>query len=102
MAAAAARRDTAHQQRRQPLVRRRALLPLVASASNITALDAHTAARGVQQLAFVSIDLQADLGMRDATGDELLFFRTAIVLASRHAGSAFAASSASTRSGWQR
>lgn len=64
----------------------RALLPLVESAAGITALDALAAAPGVQRLAFGSIDLQADLGMRDATEDELLCFRTAIVLASRRAG----------------
>ena len=64
----------------------RALLPLVESAAGIAALDALAAAPGVQRLAFGSIDLQADLGMRDATEDELLCFRTAIVLASRRAG----------------
>ncbi|MEO7246554.1 MAG: CoA ester lyase [Rubrivivax sp.] len=63
-----------------------ALLPLVESAAGIGALDALAAAPGVQRLIFGSIDLQADLGMRDATEDELLYFRTAIVLASRRAG----------------
>ena len=64
----------------------KALLPLVESAAGIAALDALAAAPGVQRLTFGSIDLQADLGMRDATEDELLCFRTAIVLASRRAG----------------
>ena len=63
-----------------------ALLPLVESAAGIAALDTLAAAPGVQRLAFGSIDLQADLGMRDATEDELLFFRTALLLASRRAG----------------
>ena len=62
-----------------------ALVPLVESAAGITALDALASAPGVQRLAFGSIDLQADLGMRDATEDELLLFRSAIVLASRRA-----------------
>lgn len=63
-----------------------ALMPLVESAAGIAALDALAAAPGVQRLAFGSIDLQADLGMREATEDELLCFRTAIVLSSRRAG----------------
>ena len=63
-----------------------ALLPLVESAAGIAVLDALAAAPGVQRLAFGSIDLQADLGMRDATEDELLCSRTALVLASRRAG----------------
>ena len=64
----------------------RALLPLVESAAGIAALDALAAAPGVQRLAFGSIDLQADLGLRDATEDELVCFRLALVLASRRAG----------------
>jgi len=62
------------------------LLPLVESAAGIGALDEVAGAPGVQRLVFGSIDLQADLGLRDAGEDELLFFRLAIVLASRRAG----------------
>jgi citrate lyase subunit beta/citryl-CoA lyase len=40
----------------------------------------------VQRLVFGSIDFQLDLGMRDAQEDELLYFRSQIVLASRLAG----------------
>ncbi len=63
-----------------------ALLPLVESAAGMAALDAIAAAPGVQRLAFGSIDLQADLGMCDAAEDELLYFRSTLVLASRRAG----------------
>jgi citrate lyase subunit beta/citryl-CoA lyase len=64
----------------------RALLPLVESAAGLGNLGALAAAPGVQRLAFGSIDLQVDLGMKDATEDELLPFRLQLVLASRLAG----------------
>ncbi|MDO9285784.1 MAG: CoA ester lyase [Aquabacterium sp.] len=64
----------------------RALLPLVESAAGLAGLPALAAAPGVQRLAFGSIDLQVDLGLKDATEDELLPFRLQLVLASRLAG----------------
>jgi citrate lyase subunit beta / citryl-CoA lyase len=63
-----------------------AVLPLVESAAGFGALDAVAAAPGVQRLVFGAIDLQVDLGMRDALEDELLYFRSRLVLASRLAG----------------
>jgi citrate lyase subunit beta/citryl-CoA lyase len=63
-----------------------ALLPLVESAAGLAALGALAAAPGVWRLVFGSIDLQLDLGLRDATEDELLPFRLQLVLASRLAG----------------
>jgi citrate lyase subunit beta/citryl-CoA lyase len=64
----------------------RGLLPLVESAAGIANLDALARAPGVWRLAFGSIDLQVDLGLKDATEDELLPFRLQLVLASRLAG----------------
>lgn len=64
----------------------RALLPLVESAAGLAGLAGLAAAPGVLRLAFGSIDLQADLGLRDATEDELLPFRLQLVMASRLAG----------------
>ena len=64
----------------------RALLPLVESAAGLAALGSLAAAPGVLRLAFGAIDLQVDLGLRDATEDELLPFRLQLVLASRLAG----------------
>jgi citrate lyase subunit beta/citryl-CoA lyase len=64
----------------------RGLLPLVESAAGIANLDAIARAPGVWRLAFGSIDLQVDLGLKDATEDELLPFRLQLVLASRLAG----------------
>lgn len=63
-----------------------ALLPLVESAAGLAGLVALAQAPGVMRLVFGSIDLQADLGLRDATEDELLPFRLQLVLASRLAG----------------
>ena len=60
-----------------------AVLPLVESAAGFAALPAIAGAPGVQRLAFGSLDFQIDLGMRDALEDELLFFRSQLVLASR-------------------
>ena len=62
------------------------VLPLIESAAGMAALTAIAAAPGVQRLVFGSIDFQVDLGMRDALEDELLFFRSQLVLASRLAG----------------
>ncbi len=62
------------------------LVPLIESAAGMAALATIAAAPGVQRLAFGSIDLQVDLGMRDALEDELLYFRSRLVLASRLAG----------------
>ena len=64
----------------------RALLPLVESAAGLGALAALAAAPGVWRLAFGAIDLQVDLGMKDATEDELLPLRLQLLLASRLAG----------------
>ncbi len=64
----------------------RGLLPLVESAAGIANLDALARAPGVWRLAFGSIDLQVDLGLKDATEDELLPLRLQLVLASRLAG----------------
>ena len=62
------------------------VLPLIESAAGMAALATIAAAPGVQRLVFGSIDFQVDLGMRDALEDELLFFRSQLVLASRLAG----------------
>ncbi len=64
----------------------RGLLPLVETAAGIANLAALARAPGVWRLAFGSIDLQVDLGLKDATEDELLPFRLQLVLASRLAG----------------
>lgn len=61
------------------------VLPLVESAAGIDGLREIAHAPRVQRLVFGSIDLQADLGMR-ADEDELLFFRSQLVLHSRLAG----------------
>ena len=62
------------------------VLPLIESGAGFAALTTVAAAPGVQRLVFGSIDFQLDLGMRDALEDELLYFRSQIVLASRLAG----------------
>jgi citrate lyase subunit beta/citryl-CoA lyase len=64
----------------------RALLPLVESGAGLGTLDAIARAPGVERLVFGSIDLQADLGLRDALEDELNPWRLQLVLASRLAG----------------
>jgi citrate lyase subunit beta/citryl-CoA lyase len=61
------------------------LLPLIESAAGIDQLRAIAAVPGVQRLAFGAIDFQLDLNMR-AGFDELIHFRSQIVLASRLAG----------------
>lgn len=62
------------------------VLPLIESAAGFASLATIATAPGVQRLVFGSIDFQLDLGMRDAHEDELLYFRSQIVLASRLAG----------------
>lgn len=62
-----------------------AVLPLIESAAGIDHLRAISAARGVQRLMFGSIDFQLDLGI-PGEREELLFFRSQLVLASRLAG----------------
>ena len=64
----------------------KSVLPLIESAAGFAALTSIAAAPGVQRLVFGSIDFQLDLGMREAHEDELLVFRSQIVLASRLAG----------------
>lgn len=64
----------------------RAVLPLVETAAAFPTLGLLAAAHGVERLVFGSLDLQVDLGMRDAGEDDLVAFRSALVLASRAAG----------------
>ena len=59
-----------------------ALLPLVETADGIDRVREIAVAAGVQRLAFGSIDLQHDLGI-GGDGEELLMFRSQLVLASR-------------------
>jgi citrate lyase subunit beta/citryl-CoA lyase len=58
------------------------LLPLVETAAGVDNVREIARAPRVQRLVFGSIDLQADLGMA-GDGDELLVFRTQLVLQSR-------------------
>jgi len=62
-----------------------ALWPLIETARGIARLDAIAAAPGVRRLMFGSIDFQADMDI-EGEGDELLLYRSQIVLASRLAG----------------
>ena len=62
-----------------------ALLPLVETARGIDRLDEIATAPGVQRLVFGTVDFQADLDI-EGDGQELLYFRSRIVLASRLAG----------------
>ena len=62
------------------------VLPLVESAAAVAALVALVRAPGVERLVFGSIDLQADLGMRDALEEELNPLRLQLVMQSRLAG----------------
>jgi len=63
------------------------LLPLIETAAGVDRVREIAAAPGVQRLAFGAIDLQLDLGIEEGgDGDELLFFRSQLVLASRLAG----------------
>lgn len=61
----------------------RALVPLVETAAGLAHLPEIAGAPGVERLAFGTIDFQVDLGMRDASEDDLLPFRAQFVLASR-------------------
>jgi len=62
------------------------VIALVENAAAFSSLGLLASTPGIERLAFGSIDFQADLGMRDATEDDLLAFRAALVLASRAAG----------------
>ncbi len=61
------------------------LYPLIESAAGFQAAAAIAGVAGVERLMFGSIDFQADVGI-DGDGEELLVFRSGIVLASRLAG----------------
>lgn len=63
----------------------RALLPLVETAAGIAAARMLAAMPGVARLVFGTVDFQLDLDI-DGEGDELLAFRSELVLASRLAG----------------
>lgn len=63
----------------------RPLLPLIETAAGFNALRELTHCPGVQRLAFGSIDFQLDLGIA-GDNEELLFFRSQLVLASRLGG----------------
>lgn len=62
-----------------------AILPLIETARGYADVAAVSAAPQVQRLVFGSIDFQLDLGI-DGEGDELLCFRSGLVLASQLAG----------------
>jgi len=62
------------------------VIPLLETAAGIAAANEIAATPGVLRLAFGSIDFQVDLGMRDAHEDELIYFRSQLILASRLAG----------------
>lgn len=61
------------------------ILPLIESAQGFWNVRAVAQAPGVQRLIFGSIDFQLDLGI-DGEGEELLYFRSQLVLMSRLAG----------------
>jgi len=61
------------------------VLALIETAAGIDDLRSVARATNVRRLVFGSIDLQLDLGI-DGDGEELLFFRSQLVLASRLAG----------------
>jgi citrate lyase subunit beta/citryl-CoA lyase len=61
------------------------VLPLIETAAGIWNAHAVATAPGVQRLLFGSIDFQVDLGI-DGEGEELLHFRSQLVLVSRVAG----------------
>ena len=61
------------------------IFPLIESARGFANLDAICRAPGVHRLVFGSIDFQLDLGITGER-DELLYFRSGLVLASRLAG----------------
>jgi citrate lyase subunit beta / citryl-CoA lyase len=59
-----------------------ALLPLIETAVGMSKINSIAALPGVRQLMFGTIDFQFELGI-DGDGDELLAFRSQLVLASR-------------------
>lgn len=59
------------------------LYPIVETAGAFEDLVALARSPRVVRLMFGSLDLQVDLGVTEAAGDELLFFRSQVVLASR-------------------
>jgi citrate lyase subunit beta/citryl-CoA lyase len=61
------------------------VLPLIETAQGMWNAHAVAQARGVQRLMFGSIDFQLDAGI-DGEGEELLYFRSQLVLVSRIAG----------------
>jgi citrate lyase subunit beta/citryl-CoA lyase len=61
------------------------LLPLIESAQGFAAAQAIASYPGVERLIFGSIDFQVDMGI-SGDGEELLYFRSQLVLASRLAG----------------
>lgn len=61
------------------------LLPLIETAQGMWKAEAIARQDGVQRLAFGSIDFQADVGI-NGDGEELLYFRSQLVLVSRVAG----------------
>ncbi len=61
------------------------VLPLIETARGVREAEAIASVPGVRRLLFGSIDLQLDLGIQ-GDGDELLFFRSQLVLVSRLAG----------------
>lgn len=72
-------RDLAHVRSASPTT---PLLPLIETAAGVDRVREVAAAPGVQRLVFGSIDLQLDLGIV-GDGEELLVFRSQLVLASR-------------------
>lgn len=65
--------------------RERVILPFIETATGLERAREVAACPGVQRLLFGSLDFQIDLGI-DGDGEELLFFRSQLVLASRLAG----------------
>lgn len=63
-----------------------AVLPMIESARGFWHVMALAGCAGVQRLIFGSIDFQLDLGIDSDDSDELLHFRSQLVLASRVAG----------------
>lgn len=63
-----------------------AVLPMIESARGFWHVVALAGSAGVQRLMFGSIDFQLDLGIDSDDSDELLHFRSQLVLASRIAG----------------
>lgn len=61
------------------------IVPLIESALGLWRADALAAEEGVERLAFGSVDFQLDAGI-EGDGDELLYARSRLVLASRVAG----------------